>query len=48
MINLDSITKKKKKKHDEKLPFLPDHPNRIIIIGGSGVLDQEKQTHCLI
>ena len=47
MINLDSTTNENNKKHYEKLPFIPDHPNRIIIIG-SGVLDQEKQTHCLI
>ena len=32
MINLDSITKKKKKK---KWSYYPDHPYRILIIGGS-------------
>ena len=38
MINLGSITNKNnKKKHNEKWPFIPDHPYIIIIIGGSGL-----------
>ena len=36
IINLDSITNENNKEHNEKWPFIPDHPNRIIIIGGSG------------
>ena len=36
MINLDRITSKNNKKHDEKWPYILDHPYRIIIIGGSG------------
>ena len=36
MINLDSITHKNNKKYDEKWPYIPDHPYRILIIGGSG------------
>ena len=36
MINLDSITNKNNKKHNEKWQYIPDHPYRIIIIGGSG------------
>ena len=36
MINLDSITNENNKKHNEKWPYIPDHPYRIIIIGGSG------------
>ena len=36
MINLDSITNENYKKHNEKWPFIPYHPYRIIIIGGSG------------
>ena len=36
MINLDSITNKSNKKHIQKWPYIPDHPYRIIIIGGSG------------
>ena len=36
MINLDSITNENnKKKHNEKWPYIPDHPYRILIIGGS-------------
>ena len=36
MINLDSNTNKNNKKHDEKWPCIPDHPYRILMIGGSG------------
>ena len=36
MINLDSIVNDKNKKHNEKWPYIPDHPYRILIIGGSG------------
>ena len=36
MINLDSITNENNKKHNEKWPYIPDHPYRIITIGGSG------------
>ena len=36
MINLDSITNENNKKHNEKWPYIPDHPYRIIIISGSG------------
>ena len=36
MINLDSIIKENNKKHNEKWPYIPDHPYRIMIIGGSG------------
>ena len=36
MINLDSITNENNKKHNEKWPYIPDHPQRILIIGGSG------------
>ena len=35
MINLDNITNENNKKHDEKWPYIPDHPYRILIIGGS-------------
>ena len=34
MINLDSITNENNKEHNEKWPYIPDHPHRIIIIGG--------------
>ena len=36
MINLGSITNENSKKHNEKWPYIPDHPYRISIIGGSG------------
>ena len=36
MINLDNITNENNKKHNEKWPYIPDHPYRILIIGGSG------------
>ena len=36
MINLDSITNENDKKHNEKWPYIPDHPYRILRIGGFG------------
>ena len=36
MVNVDSITNENNKKHNEKQQYTPDHPYRIIIIGGSG------------
>ena len=36
MINLDSITNENNKKRNEKWSCIPDHPYRILIIGGSG------------
>ena len=36
MINLDSIRNENNKKHNEKRPCIPDHPYRIMVIGGSG------------
>ena len=44
MINLDSITTNENKKHNEKWPYISDHPYRILIIGGSG----SGKTHYLI
>ena len=35
MINLDSITNKNNEEHNENWPYIPDHPYRILIIGGS-------------
>ena len=35
MINLDSIISENNKEHNEKWPYIPDHPYRILIIGGS-------------
>ena len=36
MINLDNIVNNNFEKHHEKWPYIPDHPYRILIIGGSG------------
>ena len=36
MINLDSITNENNTKHNQKWPYIPDHPCRILIIRGSG------------
>ena len=35
MINLGNITNENNKKHNEKWPYIPDHPYRTLIIGGS-------------
>ena len=44
MINLDSNTNENNKRHNEKWPYIPDHPYRIIVIGGSG----SRKTNALI
>ena len=36
MINFDNCTTENKIKHNTKWPYFPDHPYRILIIGGSG------------
>ena len=36
MVNLDSIVNENNKENNEKWPFIPDHPYRILIIGDSG------------
>ena len=36
MINLDKILNNSNKEHNKKWPYIPDHPYRILIIGGSG------------
>ena len=36
MINLDDYTNENKKKHNSKWPYIPGHPCRILIVGGSG------------
>ena len=36
MINFDEYTNENKTEHNLKLPYIPDHPYRILIIGGSG------------
>ena len=36
MINLDNIINESNEEHNKKWPYIPDHPYRILIIGGSG------------
>ena len=36
MFNLDNITNENKEDHNKKLPYIPDHPCRMLIIRGSG------------
>ena len=36
MINFDNYTNENKTEHNSKWPYIPDHPYRILIIGGSG------------
>ena len=36
MINLDSITSENNKEHNQKWQYIPDHPYRILTIGGAG------------
>ena len=36
MINFDNYFNENKTKHNKNWPYIPDHPYRILIIGGSG------------
>ena len=36
MIKFDDYTNENKIEHSSKLPYIPDHPYRILIVGGSG------------
>ena len=36
MFNLDNITNENTKDHNKKWHYIPDHPYRMLIIGGSG------------
>ena len=36
MINFDDYANENKTQHNLKWPYIPDHPYRILIIGGSG------------
>ena len=36
MINFDDTVNENKTKHNKNWPYIPDHPYRILIIGGSG------------
>ena len=44
MINLDSITNQNNEDHNKKWRYIPDHPYRILIIGGSG----SRKTNALL
>ena len=37
MINLDNIVNNNNEKHNEKWPYIPDHPYRILIICRCGL-----------
>ena len=45
MINLDNIVNNDNEKHNEKWPYIPDHPYRILNMAD---LDHEKQIHYFI
>ena len=47
MINLDSITSENNKEHNEKWPNIPDHPHRVLIIGGSGSAKTNTLLHLI-
>ena len=36
MINFDNYVNENKTKHNKNWPYIPDHPYRILITGGSG------------
>ena len=36
MIDFDDYTNENKTQHNSNWPYIPDHPYRILIIGGSG------------
>ena len=36
MINFDDYTNETKTEHNSKRPHIPDHPYRLLIVGGSG------------
>ena len=36
MINFDDYANENKTKHNQKWPYIPDHPYRILVIAGSG------------
>ena len=36
MVNFDDVIKEETKRHNPNWPGIPDHPQRILIIGASG------------
>ena len=48
LINFDDYTNENKREHNSKWPYIPDHPYRILIVGGSGKEKQNKKNKCII
>ena len=44
MINFDYYTNENKTNHNPDWPYIPDHPHRMLIIGGSG----SRKTNALL
>ena len=44
MINVDDYASENKTQHNLKWPYIPDHPYRVLIIGGS----RSGKTHSLL
>ena len=44
MINFDDYTNEIKTEHNSKWPYIPDHPYRILVVGGSG----SRKTNALL
>ena len=44
MVNFDGYANENKAQHNLKWPYIPDHPYRILIIGGSG----SEKNKCII
>ena len=44
MLNLDNISNKNNKEHNNKWPYIPDHPYRLLLIGGS----ESRKTNTLL
>ena len=44
MIHFDDCTNQNKIEHNLKWPYIPDHPHRILIVGGSG----SRKTNALL
>ena len=45
MINFDDYINENKAEHNSNWPYIPDHPYRILTVGGSGT---GKKMHYLI
>ena len=42
--NFDDYTSEKKRGHNVKWPYIPDHPYRILLVGGS----ESRETNALL